>query len=223
MPPTIDPGRASISAAAVDAHGHLDAGRLDVVRAELEQQRRFRTSQLVELAADAVEAGGNGPRLQIIRVLTASAQTALAEIEAAMDRLADGSYGYCERCQEPILAGRLNLLPTSRLCTGCQYLIESGPLNVDRRDRSWPRPGVSDQGHVGEGCRRWSAGLGGLGRCAALGRRPGLRDRPSGMRGACAGVADRADFHRDRGRNPAARAPAGRGCAVLAGLAPGVR
>jgi DnaK suppressor protein len=139
MPPTIDPAPATIWSVAADADEHLDAGRLDVVRAELQQQRRFRTSQLVELAADTAEAvaGGDEPRLQVTRVLAASAQTALAEIEAAMDRLADGSYGYCERCQEQIPAGRLQVLPTSRLCTGCQYLIESGRLNADRRDRSW--------------------------------------------------------------------------------------
>lgn len=141
MPPLIDPAPTTMSAAAVDAHEHLDAGRLDVVLAELEQQRRFRTSQLVELAADAADAGGDGPRLHVTRVMTASAQTALGEIEAAMDRLADGSYGYCERCQEPIPAGRLVVLPTSRLCTGCQYLIESGRLHAGRRDRSWSTAG----------------------------------------------------------------------------------
>jgi DnaK suppressor protein len=43
----------------------------------------------------------------------------LAEIEAAMVRLADGSYGQCDGCGGPIGAERLSARPTASTCIGC--------------------------------------------------------------------------------------------------------
>jgi DnaK suppressor protein len=104
--------------------------QLPAIRAELDQQRRFRTEQLEELAVDAAEsvAAADQNRLQVTRVLTLAAESALSEIDAALQRLVDGSYGICERCAEPIPWERLEALPMTRLCTPCQYLAESGPV-----------------------------------------------------------------------------------------------
>ncbi|WP_253943888.1 TraR/DksA family transcriptional regulator [Nocardioides marmotae] len=43
----------------------------------------------------------------------------LAEIEAALDRLAAGTYGVCERCGRPIPAERLEVRPEARRCVAC--------------------------------------------------------------------------------------------------------
>ena len=40
----------------------------------------------------------------------------LDELEAAMARLADGRYGLCEVCGEPIAPARLEARPTARTC-----------------------------------------------------------------------------------------------------------
>jgi RNA polymerase-binding transcription factor len=108
--------------------------QLPAIRANLDKQRRFRTEQLEELAVDAVDAAeamatADQNRLQVTRVLTLAAETALSEIDAALQRLEEGSYGICERCTEPIRWERLEVLPMSRLCTPCQYLAESGRSN----------------------------------------------------------------------------------------------
>jgi DnaK suppressor protein len=102
--------------------------QLPAIRAELDQQRRFRTEQLEKLAVDAAEAvaAADQNRLQVTRVLTLAAESALSEIDAALQRLVEGSYGICERCAEPIPWERLEVLPMTRLCTPCQYLAESG-------------------------------------------------------------------------------------------------
>ena len=44
------------------------------------------------------------------------AQQTLAEIEAALLRIGDGSYGVCQVCGEPIGAERLSAIPWARLC-----------------------------------------------------------------------------------------------------------
>jgi DnaK suppressor protein len=105
--------------------------QLPAIRADLDQQRRFRSEQLEELAVDAAEAMATADqnRFQVTRVLTLAAEAALSEIDAALQRLEEGSYGICERCGEPIGWERLEVLPMSRLCTPCQYLAESGRSN----------------------------------------------------------------------------------------------
>ena len=40
-------------------------------------------------------------------------------ITAALDRLADGSYGTCARCHDPIPYGRLIVMPEVSHCVGC--------------------------------------------------------------------------------------------------------
>jgi RNA polymerase-binding transcription factor DksA len=43
----------------------------------------------------------------------------LAEIEAALDRLASGTYGVCLQCGQPISPSRLEARPAARTCIGC--------------------------------------------------------------------------------------------------------
>jgi DnaK suppressor protein len=46
------------------------------------------------------------------------------EIQAALARLAEGTYGRCESCGEPINPARLEVLPTARRCVSCQEEVE---------------------------------------------------------------------------------------------------
>jgi DnaK suppressor protein len=116
--------------------------QLSTLREELDEQRRFRSEQLEELALEAAEgvATANQNRLQVTRALTRAAKWALSEIDSALQRLDEGSYGICERCAEPIPWERLEVLPMSRLCTPCQYLADScrsnGVLGGQTRSRS---------------------------------------------------------------------------------------
>lgn len=47
------------------------------------------------------------------------------EIRSALDRIEEGSYGLCERCEEPIPAKRLDALPWARVCVKCQSATEA--------------------------------------------------------------------------------------------------
>jgi len=51
--------------------------------------------------------------------LRASTIVALDEVEAAVLRLAEGSYGLCVNCGRPIAAGRLEARPAAALCIDC--------------------------------------------------------------------------------------------------------
>ena len=47
------------------------------------------------------------------------------EIRAAMDRIADGTYGVCLSCGEEILPKRLSVMPWAGLCVHCQEAADS--------------------------------------------------------------------------------------------------
>jgi len=57
-------------------------------------------------------------RAQLIAVL-GSARHRLAELELALERLAAGEYGRCERCAKPIPPERLAARPAARTCVTC--------------------------------------------------------------------------------------------------------
>jgi RNA polymerase-binding protein DksA len=48
--------------------------------------------------------------------LEEGARTTLIEIDAALQRIEDGTYGICEVCGKPIGAERLSAIPWTRLC-----------------------------------------------------------------------------------------------------------
>jgi DnaK suppressor protein len=48
----------------------------------------------------------------------------LADVEAALGRIATGAYGECVDCGEPIAAARLRAYPAATRCIGCQGALE---------------------------------------------------------------------------------------------------
>ncbi|MFG2050465.1 TraR/DksA family transcriptional regulator [Micromonospora sp. NPDC048935] len=57
-------------------------------------------------------------RAQLTAVLDA-ARRRLAELDVALRRIDEGSYGICERCFRPIPAERLVARPSARTCVAC--------------------------------------------------------------------------------------------------------
>ena len=55
--------------------------------------------------------------------LEEGAQQTLSEIEAALRRIDDGTYGACEVCGKPIAPGRLAAIPWARRCIDDQRKV----------------------------------------------------------------------------------------------------
>jgi len=53
-----------------------------------------------------------------------NAQDLLAQVESALQRLDDGTYGTCARCGKAIAPERLEALPYASYCITCQSEIE---------------------------------------------------------------------------------------------------
>lgn len=58
--------------------------------------------------------------------LMATENNALDQIEAAIERVENGSYGVCETCGEPIPKKRLNAIPYAAQCVQCASQQEEG-------------------------------------------------------------------------------------------------
>ena len=101
---------------------HEDAGRL------LEEREAELEEQLAELTKPPGELGtisfgkrvGEGTSMAVDRLAAVSAQehllAMLDEVRRAQRRLADGTYGTCEVCGEPIPEGRLEARPWATRC-----------------------------------------------------------------------------------------------------------
>lgn len=53
-------------------------------------------------------------------------ENTVREVLDALDRVKNGSYGFCEACQVPIGKERLKHMPHARNCIGCQRKEEEG-------------------------------------------------------------------------------------------------
>lgn len=47
----------------------------------------------------------------------------LADVEAALVKFAEGTYGNCENCGQSIAPERLDALPQAKLCVACKELL----------------------------------------------------------------------------------------------------
>jgi len=108
----------------------VDPGTLRLVNLRLLAQR---SALLEEIARPMVESDrqattGSGEtdyinvetERQLGAVLDAYARQALEEVESALSRIADGTYGRCVRCGVSINGERLLALPRVGCCIDCQ-------------------------------------------------------------------------------------------------------
>ena len=90
-----------------------DTGDDHAAVVQLDQAKVGRLSRMDALQAQAMaKASGQRRAMQ------------LREIDAALRRIDDGSYGDCERCEEPVDPRRLDADPTARLCIDCASSTE---------------------------------------------------------------------------------------------------
>ncbi|HJQ01690.1 MAG TPA: TraR/DksA C4-type zinc finger protein [Jatrophihabitans sp.] len=105
---------------------------LEYFRNALNEQRQFRMEQLRELDAASNAAHLTDPsRNEVLAALRTAARRALAEVDAALGRMALDEYGICQGCGGDITLARLEIVPMAALCMSCQRLTETGPPGAD--------------------------------------------------------------------------------------------
>jgi DnaK suppressor protein len=121
----------------------MDAQRLEHFRSLLLEQLRQQTERVRTDQAAVIEAADDGVKDSVdmslqdvnqelmLKLGERDSQT-VAEIDEALRRIDEGTYGQCERCGKPIDERRLEALPTARYDAACQAAVEanSGQNNI---------------------------------------------------------------------------------------------
>ena len=117
-------------------HPELDPEQIESLRSALETHRDELEALLKNGAAAAEpvtldqQSVGRVSRIdaiqqqQIARASQQQAAQTLGRVDLALKRIADGEYGYCLRCGEPVGYARLGAQPFATLCLDCQEASE---------------------------------------------------------------------------------------------------
>ena len=112
------------------------------VRERLEQQRadimslyqndvRAGQESTDEGTEDIVDRANNSYNRELMFSLSDNERQRLLDIDKALERIDDGSYGRCSNCGTDIAEKRLEAVPWTRYCIDCQELAEQGMLQED--------------------------------------------------------------------------------------------
>jgi RNA polymerase-binding protein DksA len=85
-------------------------------------------SELSSMPFHMADAGSDNFEQEFALDLMDSEKKMLAEIDGALRRIEEGTYGVCEGRGEPIPKARLNAIPWARYCVQCAELKEKGRL-----------------------------------------------------------------------------------------------
>ncbi len=73
---------------------------------------------------EVAETGTEAFDIEIALSIASNESQQLQEIEDALKRIKNGTYGICEMCKKPIPKKRLEILPYARFCVSCQSEYE---------------------------------------------------------------------------------------------------
>ncbi len=95
----------------------------DISKAESEIADRLNDS-VGDAGDDPADTGAKTYQREHDLALTHNARELLAQNERALARMADGTYGICESCGNPIGKARLQAFPRATLCVQCKQREE---------------------------------------------------------------------------------------------------
>jgi DnaK suppressor protein len=119
----------------------MDKKKLDGFKKRLEERQRelrqtvSRTAQDgreadVETAQDVADRAANSYTKEFLFSQSSSERQILQMVDGALVRIRDGSFGECISCGEEINPKRLEAVPWTRHCIGCQEKLEQGLLEA---------------------------------------------------------------------------------------------
>ena len=86
----------------------------------LEEAETRDTSALSNLSTHLADMGTDSAESDMSLGRRASASSEIQDIDDALERIRDGTFGLCESCEKPILKARLDAIPYARLCLVCK-------------------------------------------------------------------------------------------------------
>lgn len=103
----------------------LESQRLEILSL-YEHDLRVGQQPSDEGSEDLVDRANASYNREFMFTLSDTERQILQEIDRALKRLDDGSYGRCMHCEEAIPKPRLQAVPWTRYCVDCQERVEQG-------------------------------------------------------------------------------------------------
>jgi RNA polymerase-binding transcription factor DksA len=111
----------------LDLRDHLIDGVSFLASDNLKRSHRDASGELSGYSLHMADAGTDNFDREFALSLVSNEQEALYEIEEALKRLDQNTYGICGNCERPIVKARLEAVPFARLCVNCQSTVEKDP------------------------------------------------------------------------------------------------
>ena len=120
-------------------HKSLVGRRGELFRKLAEDLSNLRNFQNGDASGDSADAAFESGSDEMHSHLAELDSRELTQIDRALARLKQGTYGLCEICQSKIPVGRLNALPYTTVCIECQRDMETNPGWDDNHQVSWEK------------------------------------------------------------------------------------
>ena len=99
----------------------------DVIKLDLERRLQDMQNRLASIKRDVTQShsGDSAEQAQerendeVVDAIGNETAQSIRDIQAALTRIEDGSYGLCEACGEDIGQGRLEAIPEATRCVNC--------------------------------------------------------------------------------------------------------
>ena len=105
----------------------LLAGDMNHMEAEaLKKNRQESSGDLSNMPVHLADVSSDNYEQELTLELMENKGEVLSEIEDALERIQNGTFGFCESCQKKIKKARLEAIPYARLCVSCQAESEKG-------------------------------------------------------------------------------------------------
>ena len=113
-------------------HSQLVKQTLEWKLSEVVNPAGWRDSIAVRKSADPTDTTQQiGEREMASQSLSRNASL-VRDLRAALNRIAEGTYGVCIDCEEPIAAKRLAAVPWTPRCLSCQNAMEAAGVGDER-------------------------------------------------------------------------------------------
>jgi DnaK suppressor protein len=111
---------------------------------EIARNRKIDTEDLRTEIGDLYDSADNERDRQLSHILTDRDRKKLIEIDEALEKIEDKTYGCCEECGKKITASRLKILPFARLCILCKSDMEKQSGQFKKVEEEAPYRGLSN-------------------------------------------------------------------------------
>ncbi len=113
---------------------HLEGDNLNQSQKDSSGDLSGYSTHLADAASDAYDR-------EFALNLASKEGSVLYDIDYALKRIDDGSYGDCELCEKPVPPRRLQAVPYTKLCIKCQELEEMKSTGRKRAEAAEEAPG----------------------------------------------------------------------------------